>query len=220
MPETSQGSSGSPRRPQVGETDLEAMLTAMPASTSTDIRAVAIQLVCRAEAMGLLDPVQDPADPSRVIAALEAFSAAGVAQGPVSRSSMEADLRRALDLMNAEVERTAVPGSELPAMRTLLGVDLLAAMTRVAPEELEPEVVDETTVSVELAQRVHLLALIVADLAGSYRDFGIRRWFERERTTLGGRSPRAVLASSPDDSDAAVEQVRHLARALTSLGAT
>jgi uncharacterized protein (DUF2384 family) len=42
----------------------------------------------------------------------------------------------------------------------------------------------------------------VADLAGSYNEFGIRRWFQRPRSELEGRSPRDVL-HGPWDPDAA-----------------
>jgi hypothetical protein len=37
-----------------------------------------------------------------------------------------------------------------------------------------------------VAERLHWLAMVVADLAGSYNALGIRRWFERPRALLGG----------------------------------
>jgi hypothetical protein len=74
----------------------------------------------------------------------------------------------------------------------------------------------------DVAERLHWLALIVGDLLGSYNDYGIRRWFERKRTALGGRSPREVLELvgdwSPDDPK--VAKVRDLAASLAALGAT
>ena len=57
--------------------------------------------------------------------------------------------------------------------------------------------------------------MVVSDLAGAYNRFGIRRWFERPRAQLGGRSPRAELG--PDwspDGDAAT-RLRTLASALS-----
>ena len=55
---------------------------------------------------------------------------------------------------------------------------------------------------------------------GSYNDFGIHRWFERPRSQLGGRSPKAALKGGfrPDDGD--VRRVRALAAALVGGGAT
>ena len=46
--------------------------------------------------------------------------------------------------------------------------------------------------------------LLIADLAGSYNDFGIRRWLNRPRTPLGGRSPAGLLGEfDPEGPDAA-----------------
>jgi hypothetical protein len=61
---------------------------------------------------------------------------------------------------------------------------------------------------------------LVSDLAGSYNEFGIRRWFGRPRSQLGGRSPSVVLKRgwSPDDDD--IRRVRGLAAALVGAGAT
>jgi hypothetical protein len=41
---------------------------------------------------------------------------------------------------------------------------------------------------------------MVGNLAGSYNDYGIRRWFERKRDTLKGHSAREILRGtwSPD----------------------
>ena len=58
------------------------------------------------------------------------------------------------------------------------------------------------------------MALVTSDLAGSYNPIGLRRWWERPRTALGGRSPRQALGRDwdPDDPDAIA--VADLARAL------
>ena len=59
--------------------------------------------------------------------------------------------------------------------------------------------------------RLHTLALLVADLAGAYNDYGIRRWFARPRTVLEGRSPEAVLAGEWDPDGPEAARVRRLA---------
>ena len=56
---------------------------------------------------------------------------------------------------------------------------------------------------------------MVSDLAGSYNDFGMRRWFERPRTQLGGKSPRALLGSQWTPDSKAARQVRALAAVLS-----
>ena len=71
-----------------------------------------------------------------------------------------------------------------------------------------------------VAARLHFLALVVGDLAGSYNDVGIRRWFHRKRTLLDGRSPAALLKGEWDPDDDGPARVRQLARDLVSLSAT
>ncbi len=41
--------------------------------------------------------------------------------------------------------------------------------------------------------RIHFVSLLTTDLAGSYNAFGMRRWWERPRAALEGRSPREAL---------------------------
>jgi hypothetical protein len=67
--------------------------------------------------------------------------------------------------------------------------------------------------------RIHWLALVLADLAGAYNEFGSRRWFDRKRSQLEGRSPREVLVAGWDPADPDVERVRELAAALAGAGA-
>ena len=64
------------------------------------------------------------------------------------------------------------------------------------------------------------MALIVGDLAGAYNEVGVRRWFERKRTTLNGRAPAALLAGDWNPDDSSPQKVRELARSLVALGAT
>ena len=47
-----------------------------------------------------------------------------------------------------------------------------------------------------VAARVHVLALVVGDLAGAYNDLGIRRWFHRKRTVLHGDTPATYCEAS------------------------
>jgi len=71
-----------------------------------------------------------------------------------------------------------------------------------------------------VAERLHFLALLIADLAGSYNDYGIRRWFTRPRTALANRRPIDLLVAptfDPDGDDA--NSLQALAASLTASGA-
>jgi hypothetical protein len=72
----------------------------------------------------------------------------------------------------------------------------------------------------DVAARLHFLALVVSDLAGSYNDIGVRRWFQRKRTLLDGRAPVTLLKGHWDPDDEGPMRVRQLARELVSLSAT
>jgi hypothetical protein len=71
-----------------------------------------------------------------------------------------------------------------------------------------------------VAARLHFLALVVGDLAGSYNEVGIRRWFERPRSLLGGEPPAKRLEGDWDPDDEGPARVRALAAALLSSPAT
>ena len=71
-----------------------------------------------------------------------------------------------------------------------------------------------------IAARLHFLALVIGDLAGSYNDVGIRRWFGRKRTALGGRAPAQLLTGDWDPEDAGPARVRELARELVTMSVT
>jgi uncharacterized protein (DUF2384 family) len=105
-------------------------------------------------------------------------------------------------------------------MRELLGDEMLEKLLGVSRQSIHRYSSGERATPQEVAERLHVLALIVSDLAGSYNEFGIRRWFGRPRSQLGGRSPSVVLKRGfrPDDDD--IRRVRGLAAALVGAGAT
>ncbi len=67
---------------------------------------------------------------------------------------------------------------------------------------------------------VVVVVVVVGDLAGSYNEVGIRRWFQRKRTLLDGRSPAALLKRNWDPDDEGPRRVRALARSLVTLSTT
>ena len=152
--------------------------------------------------------------------ALHELSLRGVARHvqPVSLPPSPADVARVSAGVIAALEDSPLPQAEWPAMAGVLGDDDLAAMVNVSASSLNRYRSGERTTPDAAAARLHFIALVVSSLAGSYNDFGVRRWFRRPRTALGGSSPGELLVGdwSPDSRDAA--RIRELARAL--LGAS
>jgi hypothetical protein len=72
----------------------------------------------------------------------------------------------------------------------------------------------------EVATRLHFLATVVADLVGMYNAFGVRRWFERPRSALGGRSPPRCSPATGIPTTEGPLAVRSLARSLVGSSAT
>jgi hypothetical protein len=65
----------------------------------------------------------------------------------------------------------------------------------------------------DVAARLHFLALVVGDLAGSYNEIGVRRWFHRKRTLLDGRNgPRHFSTRLGSGRTTGPSRVRQLAR--------
>jgi hypothetical protein len=100
-------------------------------------------------------------------------------------------------------------------MRTVFGEKMLARLLGIADASMQRYAAGEWATPDEVAAKLHWLAILVADLAGAYNDFGIRRWMQRPRAQLGGSSPWQMLGDdwSPDSS--AAQQVRALAAGLT-----
>jgi hypothetical protein len=184
--------------------------------------AAATRLIARAEAMGLLGE-REPGtgyDRRLLATALDAFARAGIGRrvGPGARTG--ADLSPALELLEDDVEHSPLPRHEWGSMLRVLGPDLLGRLVGVSPSSIRRYTAGSRRTPDPVAARLHWLALVVADLAGSYTDVGVRRWFERPRTPLAGRSPAEVLGPAWNPDEPEVEAVRALAEALTAPLAT
>lgn len=187
-----------------------------------------LALMTRSATMGLLTgaPVTalDAASVRRLLRALQRHGIGGTAAAalaPLTRPDavpLDTESERlaagGLRELNEALEASAVPETEWPAMRALLGDELLGALVGVAASSLRRYACGERRTPDEVAARLHWLALVAADLAGAYNAFGIRRWFERPRVQLGGRSPRALLGERWSADDDAAQRVRSLAAAL------
>ena len=72
----------------------------------------------------------------------------------------------------------------------------------------------ERATPVRVVERLQWLAMVVSALAGTYDQHGIQRWFERERSQLGGRCRREVLGREWRPDDPAAQRVHALALTL------
>lgn len=188
-----------------------------------------LTLLARASAMGVLAGAAvtqlDAAALQRVLSALHRQGLIGAApvalapllkQGPAQLDAATAErMADSLQQLVAVLEESPVPRSEWATMRAVFGDDVLGSLLGVAPASLRRYAAAERATPQPVAERLHWLAIVVSDLAGSYNDFGMRRWFERPRTQLGGKSPRALLGSRWTPDAKAARQIRALAAALS-----
>jgi hypothetical protein len=183
----------------------------------------AVGLVRRALALGLLGGREEVTrldlDLLRGIA--REASAAGIGQDAALELLAQptpARLGSLIGRLDDALVASPLPERELAQLSAVFDTDVLAALAGTSPVSLRRYAAGSRTVPDAIAARLHWLALVASDLAGSYNPVGIRRWFERPRTQLGGESPREVLGEGWDPYDPRVDQVRALAEALTGAG--
>jgi hypothetical protein len=113
------------------------------------------------------------------------------------------------------LEDSPNPATEWPSMREALGDELLGSLLDVSASSLRRYAGGERATPEATAARLHWLAMVVSDLGGGYNTLGMRRWFERPRAQLEGRSPRAALGSAWTPDDGSAQRVRALAATLS-----
>ena len=185
----------------------------------------AIGLLRRALALGLLDIDQEVTrlDLGLLRQIAERASAAGIGQDAaiaVLRGQSSPDrLLPLIARLDEALRESPLPDRELPELLRVFPREDLAALAGTSSVSLGRYLTGSRAWPDELAARIHWLALVVSDLAGAYNEFGIRRWFGRQRTQLDGRAPRQVLDVGWDPTDPEVERVRALAASLAGSGA-
>ena len=113
-----------------------------------------------------------------------------------------------------------VPRTEWPALSRSLGLDLLSRLLGISHSSARRYLSGTRTTPKVIAARLHFLALVAGDLAGAYNEIGVRRWFDRKRSALGGKTPAEVLTGDWSAEDDGPERVRDLAAALSFSPAT
>jgi uncharacterized protein (DUF2384 family) len=188
-----------------------------------------LALLTRASAMGVLAGAAitqiDAAAVQHVLAALQSQGLIGAApvalaplleQGPAQLDAATAErMADNVDQLVAVLDDSPAPATEWATMRIVFGDESLGDLLGVAPASLRRYAAGERATPQSTAERLHWLAMVVSDLAGSYNEFGMRRWFERPRSQLGSKSPRALLGTKWTPDTRAAAQIRVLAAALT-----
>jgi hypothetical protein len=206
-------------------------LRASRAAADHDVRRLVFEASRRAEAMGLIEPEASPRNTGPALHLLASrVRRAGIAAAAADRLShmqldnievpAAADVVPLLETLIAALEASPVPKFEWAGLGRLFAPDDLAALINVSVSSLKRYVSGDRETPDDVAARLHFLALVVGDLAGSYNQIGIRRWFQRKRSRLDGRAPAAILKGHWDPDEEAPRKVRQLATELVSLSAT
>lgn len=186
----------------------------------------------RLAAMGVVEELVESEQPDEAIAAISAAittdaetlrrlgiatpSAAQVLAEPSSPSLVEQMVRDAL----AATEQHPLPAREWPAVLALLEPALTATLvgttTTVVQRYTRPA--DQWPTPAPLAARLHFVALVNGELAGSYTPLGIRHWWQRSHVELDGHHPGSWLGVGWSPSDERARQLRALAATLAGPG--
>ena len=192
------------------------------------VRAAATRLVLVAEGVGLL-PDQPPVerlDVELIRGIARTTLSEGVAQEAAfailedtGASTSEARWEDLITHLEDAIAGSPMPQRELTGLLRTYGHESLGPLLGISPASLRRYVTGARGVPDAVAARIHYLALVTADLAGSYNEFGLRRWWERPRSVLEGRSPRVALGRDWDPDGVPARDVAELAHALAGPGA-
>ena len=190
-----------------------------------DVVRLMFEAVRRAEAMGIVDAGTLRADAPAIRQLATKVRRAGIAASAADiLNNVEApssdDIAQILEVIIAALDASPAPAYEWKGLTRVFQPEDLAELLQVSLSSLKRYQSGERETPDAIAARLHFLALVVGDLAGSYNDMGIRRWFQRKRTQLDGRAPAALLTHNWDPDDEGPVRVRALARNLVTLSAT
>lgn len=185
---------------------------------------VVMRVLTRAEMMGVPLPDNVRIDRALFGRVVRSLHEAGIARSvpaelPASTISGAGDWTRAWADVAEAIEASPHPAGEWRPALELLGDGLLSSLVSIHPSSVRRYASAERATPDAVAARLHEVGRIVSALAGSYNEYGLRRWFDRPRPQLDGHAPRELLRDdwSPDDPD--VRRVVALAEALLGAGA-
>lgn len=121
--------------------------------------------------------------------------------------------------MNEQIEMSPQPAGDWGPAAAVLGEDMLAELLGVSVSSVRRYGAGNRSTPQDVAERLHFIAMLLADLAGSYNEYGVRRWFARRRAALHGRRPVDALGEGFDPDGEQAQQVQRLAAGLVAAGA-
>ncbi len=188
--------------------------------TNPGLARLAARIIAFASTMGIVTQAIRTLDRKTWKAVLGSLREAGLLRAaPVLMLSSGEALESELSRLYETIEDSPLPEVEWKPMQNVLGDAMLTKLLGISRPSVHRYATGKRRTPQDVAERLHVLALIVSDLAGSYNDYGIRRWFERPRAQLGGRAPKALLRKGWGPDDESVRRVRALAAALLGAGA-
>ena len=118
------------------------------------------------------------------------------------------------------LRESPLPEYEWPALTKVFGAEELAHLLQISESSLVRYTHGNRATPDPIAERLHFVALVVGDLRGAYNEVGVRRWFHRHRSALGGRAPIELLGDGWMPDEEGPEAVRALAHSLLFASAT
>jgi hypothetical protein len=198
-----------------------------PFRSDPELTAAAVKLLYTSEYTGLL-----PRGDVRSLD-LELLSSVGDAMGAgqasvvavevkkvgrlLTRAGTDDQVRRyqsLLERLQEEVEASPRPDGEWAPVLDTLGEELVAKLVGTSVSSVRRYRSGERTTPQDVAERLHFLALVLGELAGSYNDYGMRRWFSRPRAVLDGKAPDDFMGKDFDPDGPAGDRIRALAEGL------
>lgn len=195
-----------------------------PFINSPRLTRLAFGLVARAQVMGCLPEGLEGVvhlDVPLVERVGTCFRLAGIAAVPAVRlrNVNDEELELVLGETLAAVDASPHPAGEWEPVREMLDDELLARLFGISESSLRRYAGRLRDTPDDVAWRLHVVARLLASLLGSYNAYGIRRWFERPRVALEGRTPAEVISSAEHEEDPALAQLFALADALVGAAA-
>lgn len=179
----------------------------------------ALRLQRRGELLGLDVPSIDELFTDDGLDALvDAWTRAGV--GAVARARGSRERATTLRQLVEASDASPLPEHSWPAMRELLGDDMLCELLHLSTSSLHRYARGERATPDDVAARLHSLVIVCADLLCGYNDFGVRRWFVRPRSRMDGGTVADLLPPGWDPDDADPARVREMAAAVLGSAAT
>lgn len=190
---------------------------------SPELARLGLCILIKSEAMGLLPASLTIRELSRsgMERVLVHIGQAGLARSQVAvllsaRGSQ--DLEEALAAVDRLLSETPLPEREWSSMLGVFEAETLGKLVGVSPSSVRRYGEGSRHTPDDVGARLHFIAMVVAYLAGSYNEYGIRRWFQRRRSVLSGYTPASFLKGRWDPDDPRPRQIMDLARSLSHGG--